>query len=259
MAALYLHHALFTPEPPLLQQRNPNSDTEPLPDLPALILRSMSSVSAVTLRTSDTFKASNHSESLLDPVSPEATTAFLDIPITSPRDPDHPPDSGSGWLNGPRLERDLSRASNGRWPLDGIWRRLRRLKLLYALSFTVIGAMRPVQSIFNPLIAPHSRLGGLQHDSILPIISWLHLSTETDHLPLPGHLHNSLFRCSHLFPSPGSLEPLRLRRPLELNRIYTRQDLALFGFIPPCRAGHRQPRPRDLVEDLQRSSDDVTR
>jgi hypothetical protein len=143
MAALYLHHALFTPEPPLLPRRNPNSDTEPLPGLPAVILRSASSVSTVTLRTSDTFKVSHHSEPLLDPVSPEATTAFLDIPIISPRGPDHPPGPGSGWLNGPRLERDLSRASNGRWPLDGIWRRLRRLKLLYALSYTVIGAARP--------------------------------------------------------------------------------------------------------------------
>lgn len=144
MAALYLHHALFTPEPPLLPQRNPNSDTEPLPDPPALILRSMGSVSTVTLRASDTFKVPYHSEPLLDPVSPEATTAFLDIPITSPRDPDHPPDPGSGWLNGPRPERDLSSAPNGRWPLGGIWRRLRRLKLLYALSFSVIGAARPI-------------------------------------------------------------------------------------------------------------------
>jgi hypothetical protein len=145
MAALYLHHALFTPEPPLLQQRNPNPEGEPLPGLPALILQSMSSVSAVTLGTSDAFKVPNRSESLLDPVSPEATTAFLDIPIISPRDPDHPPDPGSGWLSGPRVERDISRASNRRWPLEGIWRRLRRLKLLYALSFTVIGTMRPTQ------------------------------------------------------------------------------------------------------------------
>ena len=144
MAALHLHHALFTPEPPPLPQRNPNSDTEPLPGLPALVLRSMSSVSTVTLRESDTFKVPNHSEPLFDPISPEVTTAFLDIPIISPRDPGHPPDPGSGWLNGPRLEHDLSRASNGRWPLDGIWRRLRRLKLLYALSFTVIGAVCPI-------------------------------------------------------------------------------------------------------------------
>jgi hypothetical protein len=143
MAALYLHHALFTPEPPLLPQRNPNSDTEPLPGLPAVILRNMSSVSTVSLRTSDTYKVPRHSEPLLDSVSPEATTAFLDIPIISPRSQDHPPDPGSGWLSGPRLERDLSRASNGRWPLGGIWRRLRRLKLLYALSFTVLGAVRP--------------------------------------------------------------------------------------------------------------------
>ena len=148
MAALYLHHALFTPEPPLRPQRNSNSVIEPLPaGLPPVILRNMSeSVSTVTLRSSDTFKVSHNSEPLLDSVSPEATTAFLDIPITSPRDPVHSPDPGAGWLNGPCLERarDLSRASNGGWPLDGIWRRLRRLKLLYALSFTVIGAARPI-------------------------------------------------------------------------------------------------------------------
>ena len=143
MAALYLHHALFTPEPPLPPQRNLNLDTEPLPGLPALVLRSASSVSTVTLRASDTFKVS--SEPLLDPLSPEATTAFLDIPIISPREPDHPPGPGSGWLSGPRLERDLLRTSNGKWRLGSIWRRLRRLKLLYALSFTVIGAVRPIR------------------------------------------------------------------------------------------------------------------
>jgi len=144
MAALYLHHALFTPEPPLLPQRNPNSDAEPLSSPPALIVRNTASISTLTLRASDISKVSHNSEPLLDPAPPEATTAFLDIPITSLRDPDHPPDPGSGWLNGPRLERDLLRASNGRWQLRGIWRRLRRLKLLYALSFTVIGAARPI-------------------------------------------------------------------------------------------------------------------
>jgi len=145
MAALYLHHALFTHEPPLPPQRNPNSDAEPLPALPAaaVIVRRMASVSTVTLRASDTLKIS-HSEPLLNPVLPEATTAFLDIPITSPRDPDHPPEPGSGWLNGPRSERDLSRPSNGRWPLDRVWRRLRRLKLLYAVSFTLIGVSHPI-------------------------------------------------------------------------------------------------------------------
>jgi len=153
MAALYLHHALFTPEPPLLPQRNSNSDTEPLSGIPAVILRSTSSVSTVTLRGSDTFKIPHHSEPLLDPGSPEATTAFLDIPITSLRDLDHPPDPGYGWLGGPRFERNLARASNGRWPLDGIWRRLRRLKLLYALSFTVIGAPRPI--INTPSLVDH--------------------------------------------------------------------------------------------------------
>ena len=158
MAALYLHHALFTPEPPLLPQRNSNSDTEPLPGLPAVILRSTSSVSTVTLRGSDSFKIPHHSEPLLDPVSPEATTAFLDIPITSLRDLDHPPDPGYGWLGGPRFERDLARASNGRWPLDGIWRRLRRLKLLYALSFTVIGAPRPIN--ITSLLDHHSQSAG---------------------------------------------------------------------------------------------------
>ena len=144
MAALYLHHALFTTEPPLIPQRNPNSDTESLPAPPAPVLRTMSSASTVTIPAPDAVKIPNHSEPLLDSVPPEATTAFLDIPIISPRDSDHPPVSGSGWLNGPRLEGDLSRASNGRWPLDGIWPRLRRLKLLYALSFTVIGAVRPI-------------------------------------------------------------------------------------------------------------------
>ncbi|KAF9646147.1 hypothetical protein BDM02DRAFT_292919 [Thelephora ganbajun] len=147
MAALYLHHALFTPEPPLLPQRNPNPETESLPGLPAVILQSMASVSTVTLRASDTFKSSHYSKPLLHPVSSEATTAFLDIPIISPRDPDHPPDPGSGWLNGPRSERDLSRTSNGRWPLDSILRRLRRLKLFYALSYTLI----VVWAIYNTI------------------------------------------------------------------------------------------------------------
>lgn len=138
MAALYLHHALFTTEPPL-PERNPNLDTESLPSLPAPVLRCMSSASTVTTPAPDTIKIPNHSEPLLDSVPPEATTAFLDIPIISPRDPDHPPGSGSGWLNGPHLEGDLSRASNGRW------HRLRRLKLLYALSFTIIGVVRPIR------------------------------------------------------------------------------------------------------------------
>lgn len=144
MAALYLHHALFTPEPsPLLPQRNPNSDTEPPPGLHAVNLRTMASISTVTLRASDSFKGSHHSEPLLDPVSQEATTAFLDIPIISAGISDHPPHPGPGWLNGPRFERDLSRQSNRRWPLDSIWRRLRRLKLFYALAYTLIGAGRP--------------------------------------------------------------------------------------------------------------------
>lgn len=143
MAALYLHHALFTPEPPLLPQRNPNSDTEPPPGLPAAILRNNSSISTVTLLASDSFKSSQNSEPLLNPVSQEATTAFLDIPIVSPRHSGHPPDLGTGWLNGPRFERDPSRRSSRGWPLDSIRRRLGRLKLLYALFYTLIGSERP--------------------------------------------------------------------------------------------------------------------
>lgn len=143
MAALYLHHALFTPEP-LLQQRNPNSDIESPPGLPATILRNMTSISTVTLLASDSLKSSHNSEPLINPVSQEATTAFLDIPITPPRNPDHPPDSGTGWLNGPRFERDFSRRSSRGWSLDTIWRRLRRLKLFYALSYTLIGAQRSI-------------------------------------------------------------------------------------------------------------------
>ena len=145
MAALYLHHALFTPEsPPLLPQRYPNSDTEPPPGLPATVLGNMASFSTVTIPASDSFKSSHHSEPLLDRVSREATTAFLDIPITSPRHSAYPPDPGSGWPSGPRFERDLSRRSSGRWPLEGIWHRLRRLKLFYTLSYTLIGANLPI-------------------------------------------------------------------------------------------------------------------
>lgn len=149
MAALYLHHALFAPEPsPLLQQRNPNSDTESPPGLPAVILKNVPSISTVTLDPSaDSFKSSYHSEPLLNPAPQEATTAFLDIPIISPRHPNHPLGPEPGWLNGPHLERDLSRQSNRGWPLDGIWRRLRRLKLFYALSYTLIGAERPTHQI----------------------------------------------------------------------------------------------------------------
>lgn len=138
MAALYLHHTLFTPDPLPLAQRNPNLDSVSPPGLPTPIVRNIASTSTVTLRASDSLKGSHHSEPLLDPVSQEATTAFLDIPIASSRHPDHLQGRGSGWLNGPRIERDLSRQSSGRWPLRDIWCRLRRLKLFYALSYTVI-------------------------------------------------------------------------------------------------------------------------
>lgn len=148
MAALYLHHALFTPEPsPLLLQRNPNSDTESPPGLPAVIIRNVPSISTVTLNPSDSFKSSHHSEPLLNLAPQEPTTAFLDIPIISPRHPNHPSGPEPGWLNDPRLERDLSRQSNRGWRLDGIWRRLRRLKLFYALSYTLI----VVWAIYNTI------------------------------------------------------------------------------------------------------------
>lgn len=144
MAALYLHHALFTPEPPLLPQRNPNSDTESPPGLPATVLRNNSSISTLTLLASDSFKSSHNSEPLINPASQEATAAFLDIPIIPPIHPDHPPDPGTGWLNGPRFKSDLSRQSNEGWSLDTIWRRLRRLEFFYALSYTLISALRPI-------------------------------------------------------------------------------------------------------------------
>jgi hypothetical protein len=215
---LPLHHALFAPEPsPLLPQRNPTSDTELPPGLSAVNLRNLSSVSTVTLRASggDFFKGSHHSEPLLDPGSQEATTAFLDIPIISARNLNHPPDPGPGWLNGPRFERDFSRQSNRRWPLDGIWRRLRRLKLLYALAYTLIGAGSPIHRDFPLLIITHSCLGDLQHHSILPIFLWLFLSAEANHLALSGHLYDSLCCCSRFLPSASRPEPLRPRHPFQ--------------------------------------------
>ena len=111
---------------------------------------------------------------------------------------------------------------------------------------------------FNVLTITHSRLGDLQHHPILFIIFRLLLPTETNNLPLPGHLHDPLCRHSHLIPSPGRPEPLCSRRTLKRDRMHTRPHLALFGFISPCRAGYRKHCPRGHVEDFQRPPDDAT-
>lgn len=259
MAALYLHHALFTPEPPPLPERNPNSDIEPPPGLPATILRDMASISTVALLASDSFKSSHNSDPLLNPVSQEATTAFLDIPIISPRHPDHPSSPGTGWLNGPRSERVLSGQSNRGWPLDTIWRRLRRLKSFYALSYTLIGARLLIHLTLQTVhLIICSGLGELQHRSILPVISRLLLSTEANNLSLSGNLYHSLCRRSPLLSSLGRPESLRAREPVERNRIHTRCPLALFGITSPPRASNRQSRARDHLEDVQRSTDHPT-
>ena len=113
----------------------------------------------------------------------------------------------------------------------------------------------PNSSDFRPLTIIRSCLGDLQHRSLLPVISWLLLSTKADNFPLPGHLRNSLC-CHSRRVSPLSYsKPMRPRQPFGRNRIHTRRLLALFGFTSHPRASNRQPHPRDRVEDFQRSPD----
>jgi len=132
MAALYLHQALFAPEPSVPPILSPSPHVQ-LPN------RQLSSVSTVTLRTTSHSDHSHPTEALLSPVDTESSAAYLDL---LSRQPHHPSSPGSRTDVPLNLEGDPMTPGErrSRWERR-VRRRLRRLRWTKRTLLVVIGEL----------------------------------------------------------------------------------------------------------------------
>ncbi|PCH43152.1 hypothetical protein WOLCODRAFT_74244 [Wolfiporia cocos MD-104 SS10] len=148
MAALYLHQALFTPEPsapPILSQMNPviSSHND----------RRLSSISSATLRTASTSDYSHPTESLLDPLSPESA-AYLDLLARQPNHPDSPGSPSAGAL---KLDGDPITPNEEKFLWERkVRRKLRRLRWTKRILLMVLSKCATSLDLLNKLTALHA-------------------------------------------------------------------------------------------------------
>ncbi|OSX58038.1 hypothetical protein POSPLADRAFT_1061124 [Postia placenta MAD-698-R-SB12] len=136
MAALYLHQALFAPEPsvpPVLAHTSPPSFRH---GSSIQVDRHLSSVSSVTLRTASTSDYSHPTEPLLRPLDSEPS-AYLDLLSTQPQYPNNhgTPDAPLALDGDPVIPSER----RSRWERR-IRRRLRRLRWSRRTFLIIIGA-----------------------------------------------------------------------------------------------------------------------
>lgn len=152
MAALYLHQALFAPEPsvpPVLAHTSPPSFRH---GSSIQVDRHLSSVSSVTLRTASTSDYSHPTEPLLRPLDSEPS-AYLELLSTQPQYPNNhgTPDAPLALDGGPVIPSER----RSRWERR-IRRRLRRLRWSRRTFLIIIGETSSILNIKGLRPSPKS-------------------------------------------------------------------------------------------------------